>query len=275
VEDSLTSGRITIICPREALGLIDHEASAFEALYPQSSIEVRPGTSREAVAGLFAAECDLAVVTRELEPGERSAAARGGLELEGYRFARDAVVTIVHASNPVENITVEELASIYSGRLTNWSELSGPGLVVVPVAQPAGTDVTDFFIQEVMAGEPIRARVFAEDSDSGVTARVKNQRNAVGYVTLAWAERAPKILRIAPTIGLPYWKPDLEAVAKGQYPLTRFFNMYVRTSSRKLANGFITFVTSREGQKLVQEAGLVPTSVPVRFVRRSPMLGTH
>jgi phosphate transport system substrate-binding protein len=275
VEDSLTSGRISIACPAEASRLIEREVSAFEALYPQSRIEIREGTSRAAIAGLFAAECDLAVITRELEPGERDAASRGGLELEGYRFARDAVVAIVHASNPVENITVQQLATLYSGAEKDWRSLSGRPGVVEPVAQPSTSDVTDFFIQEVMAGEPIRARVFPENSDSAVAARVGSHPNAVGYVTLAWADRSPRVLRIAPTVGLPYWRPDLEAVAKGDYPLTRFFNVYVRTSGKKLANGFITFITSRDGQKLVQESGLVPTSVPVRFVRRSPMLSTH
>ena len=63
---------------------------------------MRTGTSREAVRALFAAECDLAVITRELDVEERAAAVRGRLELEGYRFARDAVVPIVHPSNPVQ-----------------------------------------------------------------------------------------------------------------------------------------------------------------------------
>jgi phosphate transport system substrate-binding protein len=275
VEDSLTSGRITIVCPREARELMEREASAFRALYPQSTIEVRGGSSREALAALFAAQADLAVITRELEPGERSAASRGRLELEGYRFARDAVVAIVNESNPVENMTVQELSSIYAGQRRNWSELTGRPAPMMPVAQPSSSDVTDFFIQEVMAGAPIGARVVAEDSDSGVVATVARLPGAIGYVTLAWADRASKVLRIASTLGLPYWKPDLEAVANGQYPLTRFFNIYVRTTGKKLANGFITFVTSRDGQKLVQESGRVPTSVPVRFVRRSPMLSTH
>jgi len=64
-------------------------------------------------------------------------------------------------------------------------------------------------------------------------------------------------------------------VHDGKYPVTRFYNLYVRTGGPALANGFITYITSLEGQRLIREAGLVPTSVPVRFVRRSPMLSTH
>jgi phosphate transport system substrate-binding protein len=104
---------------------------------------------------------------------------------------------------------------------------------------------------------------------------VLENRDAIGFVSLAWADRGAKVLRVASARGMPYWKPDLEAVYRGEYPLTRFFNFYMRTRGRRLAGGFITFVTSRDGQKIVHDSGLVPTSVPVRFVRRSPMQSSH
>jgi hypothetical protein len=75
--------------------------------------------------------------------------------------------------------------------------------------------------------------------------------------------------------GLPYWKPDLEAVYQGDYPLTRALSFYVRANGPRVAHGLITYVTSSDGQRIVHEAGLLPTSVPVRFVRRSPLKGAH
>ncbi len=275
VEDSLTSGRITLICAPEARELIVRERSTFQALYPQAHIEVRSGTSRDAIAALFAANADLAVITRELEPEERAAAVRGHLELEGYRFARDALVVVVHPDNPVENLSVTELANIYDGTLTHWSAVAGPRREIAPVAQAPATDVTAFFVQSVMGGEPIRARAYVEPNDSAVVARVRGDVRAVGYVTLAGATAGAKPVRIASATGLAYRDPDLESVYKGEYPLTRMYNFYVRASGPPLADGFITFVTSRDGQAIVKDLGLVPTSIPVRFVRRSPMLGTH
>ncbi|MBI5708986.1 MAG: substrate-binding domain-containing protein [Candidatus Eisenbacteria bacterium] len=275
MEDSQTSGRITVVSAQEAYGLIARERDAFQALYPQASITVRPGSSREAVRSLFAAECDLAVITRELTQEEREAAVRGRLALEGYRFARDALLAVVHESNPVENMSVPQLRAVYAGEAGAWPALAGGSGPIHPVLQPVASDVTEFFVEQVMGGEPIRARVYTEDSDSGVVARVKRDPAAIGYVTLAAAERGAKVLSLASLTGLPYRKPDLEAVYRGEYPMTRFFNLYERTSGPRLAAGFITFVTSRDGQELVRERGLVPTTVPVRFVRRSPMLGSH
>ena len=251
------------------------ERDAFQSLYPQAHIELREGSSREAIRALFAAECDLAVITRDLAAEERAAAMRGRLELEGYRFARDAVVAVVHPNNPVQNLTVEELRRIYSGQASRWSEFGGSDADLEPVVEPQTADVTEFFVQQVMSGQAIQARSITARNDSEVVALVRSHPRAIGYVTLAWADRGARPLRLAGLKGLAYWKPDLEAVYRGQYPLTRFFNLYVRSSSRRLANGLITFVTSFEGQRLTQESGFVPTAVPVRFVRRSPLLGTH
>lgn len=275
MEDSLTSGRISIVCAPEARDLVVRERDAFQALYPQANIEVRVGTSRDAVSALFAARCEAGVITRELNPEERAAAVRGGLELEGYRFARDALVAVVHPSNPVENISLPKLQGIYAGEVREWSQLGGTRQGIHPVVQPMESDVTAFFIEEVMKGAAIGARVLTGDSDSAVVARVAQDPQAVGYVTLAWAERGARPLRVSPLTGLAYTRPDAETVYRGKYPLSRLFNYYVRTSGSLLANGFITFITSTSGQKIVQEAGFVPTSVPVRFVRRSPMLKSH
>ena len=275
VEDSLTSGRILIVCSSDARDLIARERDAFQALYPQASVELREGTSREAVSALFAAQCDLAVLTRELLPEERAAAARGGLALEGYQIARDAVVVVVNTANPVENMTVSDLRSIYRGEITQWRDLGGDRRSVRVVIQPPDADITSFFVEAVMGGEPVTASSVYAHGDSSVVAEVSGDPGAIGYITLAGEDDRCRTLRVALLPGMRYWTPDLEAVHNGDYPLTRVVYQYVRARGPALANGFITYVTSRDGQKIVHEAGLVPTTVPVRFVRRSPMQSSH
>jgi phosphate transport system substrate-binding protein len=266
---------MVVVCAPEARDLIVRERDAFQTLYPQASIEVRTGTSREAVSALFAARCGAGVITRELSAEERAAAVRGGLELEGYRIARDALLAVVNPSNPVQNISLPRLRAVYSGEVLEWSQLAGAQQGIRPVIQPMESDVTAFFIEKVMGGEAIRARVLTEDSDSAVVAHVLRDPYALGYVSLAWADRGARPLRISPLTGLPYTRPDAETVYGGKYPVCRLFNYYVRQGGPMLANGFVTFLTSTGGQKIVHEAGFVPTSVPVRFVRRSPMLKSH
>jgi phosphate transport system substrate-binding protein len=275
VEDTLTSGRISIVCAPDLTGLIRREVAAFDSLYPQARITVREGGSSEAVRALFAAECDLAVTDRELEPVERGAAIRGGLELEGYRFARDGVALVVHPGNPVENAALDEIRGIFQGAIQEWSGLGGERRPIRRVIQPPESDVMAYFVGRVMNGAPIEAQVVYERSDSGVVADVSRHPEAIGIVTMAWAERGVKPLRLANLKGLAYRRPDAEAVHRGDYPLWREMHLYTRPGGPALANGFITYVTSRDGQALVRDAGLVPTAVPVRFVRRSPMMGSH
>jgi phosphate transport system substrate-binding protein len=275
VEDSLTSGRITIVCAPEAHRVLVRERDAFQALYPQASIEIKVGTSREAVSALFAAACDVAAITREISPEERAAATQGGLELEGFRFARDALVFIVNTANPVENVAMPQLREIYQGGIRSWSQLSGDGVPIRPVIQPVESDVTAYFGEQVMGGEAIRAPVATEGSDSAVVARVVRERGALGYVGLAWAGAGTATLGVSSLRGLPYVRPDAQTVYEGTYPASRSFSLYFRVDGAALARGFNTYVTSLDGQRIVQEAGLVPTSVPVRFVRRSPMIPSH
>jgi len=255
---------------------VTREVGAFEALYPQAGIEVRWGASREAVQDLLSGRADLAVVTRELEPEEKSVVVKGGMGLDGYRFARDAVCAIVHPSNPVVQISAEDLRGVYLGRVRTWDELGGRRLPIEPVVPPANSDLMTAFVQRVMGGAAPTAPAFlATGGDSATLRRVLERPGSIGFVSMTSVGRGAKALEVSALRGLPAHRLDPETVYKGEYPLTRFFNLYVRSSGPKLANGFITFVTSRDGQRIVHEAGLVPTSVPVRFARRSPMLGTH
>jgi len=275
VEDSLTSGRISVVCSPEVRGILERERAVFDSLYPGATIELREGRSSEGIRALFAAECDLAAISRELEPVERSAAMRGGLELEGYRFARDGVALVVHTRNVVENVELGEVRGVFGGSITGWGALGGAGERIQPVIQAPESDIMAFFTAKVMEGEPIRAPVVYETSDSGVVAYVTRHPGAMGIVSMAWCERGVRPLRLATLKGLSYWRPDAETVHRGDYPLSRDMNLYVRPTGPALANGLITFITSRDGQAIVRDAGLVPTAVPVRFVRRSPLLGTH
>jgi ABC-type phosphate transport system substrate-binding protein len=109
-----------------------------------------------------------------------------------------------------------------------------------------------------------------------VAARVAQTPGAIGVVSLALATvPGVRALGISPLEGLGYVEPDMESVHEGHYPLTLYFNLFIRTRGSRLAGGFVTFVASQPGQQLVLASGRVPTAVPLRFVHRSPMLGAH
>jgi phosphate transport system substrate-binding protein len=197
------------------------------------------------------------------------------LELEGYRFAKDAVAVVVHPDNPTQNLALEALKRIYQGEITDWAQVTGFHGRITPVVPPVESDMMDFFIEHVMDGEAIKAEVLVARSDSDVVREVAAHAGAIGFVSMSWAARGAKALSLSAVNGLPYVFPDAETVYRGEYPLSRPYLFEVRAAGPRLAHGFITYVTSQDGQRIVHEAGLVPTAVPVRFVRRSPMEGAH
>lgn len=277
VEDSETSGRISIASAPDVRALAVVEAGSFKAAYAQATIELREAeSSGQVVSALLAGRADGAFAGRELEQEERDMARRSGIELEGHRIAQDAMCIVVPAANPVQNVTLGELQRIWLGDLAEWSALGGTGGRILPVLPPLSSDLARAFAQRVMNGQPMRAPAFVEDSDSAVADRVRALPGSIGVVPLSLAS-APglKPLRVAPLEGAPYVDPDMESVHDGSYPLTRYLNFYIRTHGPRLAGGFVTYVCSQPGQQLVLDSGRVPTAVPLRFVRRSPLLSTH
>jgi len=176
----------------------------------------------------------------------------------------------------VRNLSLREVRSIWSGDTHQWSAFGGKDAPIVPVLPPLASDLARAFAQAVMDSTPMRAPSLVEETDSAVVARVREVPGAIGVVPLSLAgESGLKALRIATLDGLDYVDPDMESVHTGRYPLTQFLNLFIRTRGPRLAGGFVTFVSSEPGQKLVLDSGRVPTTVPLRFVHRSPMLGSH
>jgi phosphate transport system substrate-binding protein len=241
----------------EIFDLMEKEKAAFEALYPAAKIQIVKGSSTEAIRDLFGARGDLAAITRELEADERSAAVRGRLELEGFGFARDAIVMVVHRGNPVENMAIDGVRRVYDGRSTRWSDFGGPDQAIEPVVQKVDSDLSEAFMQTVLEGGAIQARSILAENDEQVLAEVAPPAVGDRLRLAGGGRRAPRTLRIATLEGLPYWSPDLEAVHDREYPLTRNLNLYVRTVGHPLAKGFVTFITSRDGQKIVHQSGRV------------------
>jgi phosphate transport system substrate-binding protein len=277
VEDTETSGRISIVTSTELHPLVAEEVAAFRSAYSDATLEfVEPQPSGQLVSQLLAGRADVVVLARELEQEERDMARAGGIEVEGHRIAQDALCVVVAANNPVRNVTVGEIQRIWSGEIRDWAVLGGPAQRIVPVLPPLSSDRARAFAQRVMAGAPLRAASLMEPSDSAVATRVSATPGAIGVVPLALANvEGVRPLHVAAVEGTPYVEPDMETVHEATYPLTHPVNLYLRIRRPRLAGGFVTFVTSQPGQELVLASGRVPTSVPLRFVRRSPMLGSH
>ena len=274
-EDTLTSGVLTIAAEPDVVPVLEATAKAFETTYPDASIRVLARSSRDAMADVFANRADLAVIGRETESVERQAATEARIEMTAYRWARDGVAVIVHPTNPVNQVSYDDLRAILTGGEISWSEFGGADRRVVPVIEPPSRSLTQYLAGQLVDRQDIVTAALLADDDSAVIARVAETRDAVGFVSQSSLRPGVKVLAVSRAAGMPYVTLDAETVYRRDYPLTRSYNLVTRDPGVQLGQGFVTFALSEPGQRFVRDGHRVPASVPVRFTRRLPTASSH
>lgn len=274
-EDSPTSGFLRVVAEPDVATLVRATADAFMRGYPEARIVVEARTSREAMADVFANRADLAVIGREIEAIERETATETGIDMEAYRWAHDGVAVIVHPSNPVLQLSLDDLRDAVSRESVSWSEFGGPERSVVPVLPAPDAGLAQYVARSLVGEASVPAPAITVDGDAATVRQVASQRDAIGFVSERSLAPGVRALAVSRTTGMPYVGIDAETVYRQDYPLTRSFHVVTRVPGVALGGGFITFATSDDGQRLVRDAGFVPATVPVRFTRRLPVAATH
>ena len=266
---------VTVVVEPPVASVVRATVASFNTYYPGHEIVVTTGQAREAMAALFENRAQVAVIGRELSDEERQAARGARVAIEATRWARDGVAVVVHPSNSVQRIAFDDLREIYTGKAISWTAVGGSDRRIVPVLQKTETGTTQFFADHVMAEEGFTAPALVVDDDSSAIDRVARDPGAIGFVSLPFADRGVKALAVSRVKGLPYVELDAQSVYEGRYPLTRYYNVVLRSPGNPGAEELNTFLCSIDGQKKVMDTGYVPASVPVNFTHRVPTLPSH
>lgn len=279
--DTPTKGHTTVAVCEEVLPLMREEEARFEELYPDARVDLRPQSAREAIAALFNRGTDsvaVVVSSRALNAEETAARKAANLEVTEFRIAIDALAIIVNTANDVTGLTVPQLDSIFTGRVMDWGLLGwkkSPGkiAVCVPDRNMASYEV---FSARVLGGREFVSPAAVAAKSPDMIAAVARDPAAIGIVGLNWMKSPPAGVRIidlsdpaAPeSLGIAgkYFSPHQAYVYKGFYPLVRNVYIYITPDSYGVSSGFTSFITSAAGQKIVQNQGLVPATMPVRLV---------
>lgn len=281
-EETQTQGRIVVKGSDSVLKLMRRESQAFMQLYPKSEIVVDGGGSKSGIAALNDGRARIAVMTRELTAQEDSIIRANGGRPKGYRVALDGMAVIVHRSNRVERLDIDQLAGIFGGKTNDWSRVGGRPGKIVPVYPGPNTGGYEFFRDRVLKGGDFAAKSYPCSTTAQAVELVREHPSAVGLVTMSalyqswdvWPpvrETGIKALGIGFGRERGYFPPNQKTVNDGEYPLTRPVYLYVNETVENtfgqgmssLAHGFISYVSSAEGQKLAARQGLVPATMPV------------
>ncbi len=228
---------------------------------------VDSSNSNEAFATLLDRTALIGMSSRRIEPGEaRAIAADGGGNMisieQEHVVAVDSLVVIVNQANPLSQITVAQLDGIYSGSITNWSQLGGRDEPIVAYTHKPGSGNRNVFEAGVFAISGNRASpdLVVANSNEELASIVNSDPNAIGFVGFAYV-RGAKELNLVGNCGLVS-HPDAFSAKSEEYPLQRRLYLYNRADTvSNEADAFLDYTISEAADRLVAKAGFVDLGV--------------
>ncbi len=239
-------------------------AEAYQKVNPDVRISVSGGGSGTGLAALVNGTTDIANASRKIKPEEVADAQKNGIEPHEIEIARDAIGVIVHPDNPVQQLTLQQISDIYSGKITNWKGVGGEDRPIVLLSRETNSGTHVFFLEQVVRlGDGKSKTLFSPDtlllpSSEGIMAEVRQNPNAIGYDGLGYITPDVKTLAIAPKDGAEYVKPSIETVNNGKYPIARPLFMYTPGEPQGDVKTYLDWILGPEGQKIVGQLGFVP-----------------
>lgn len=240
-------------------------AEAYHQKVSTVSIAVTGGGSGTGIAALINGTLDIANASRAMKESEIEEAKANGIEPVEYVVAIDALAIIVHPDNPVSRLTIDQLADIFTGRITNWQEVGGNDAPIVLVSRETNSGTHVYFLEQVVRkGSKDIKDIFAPQtllmpSSVGITSEVRRNINAIGYDGLGYVDPVhEKLIAVARDANSPYVAPSVESGASGEYPIARNLYMYTAGQPQGAIADYVQWIQSPEGQKVVVDLGFVP-----------------
>ena len=216
------------------------------------------------MAALINGTVDIANASRRIKPEERSAAEANGISPVEFVVARDAIAVIVHPDNPVDRLTIDQIAAVYTGAIDNWAELGGQDRPIVRLSRETNSGTHVYFLEQVLRkGDPQSEALFSADtlllpSSEGITAEVRDNPNAIGYDGLGYVTPDVKVLAVALDPALGYAYPTIQTVNSLEYPIARDLYMYTAGEPQAEVLEYLTWILGDQAQAIVSQLGFVP-----------------
>lgn len=250
------------------VGLAQAWAEAYATNHPEISSQVRGGGSGVGIAGLINGRVDIAPASRVMTEHEiELAKEKTGKDPVQFVVGRDALAIYVHKNNPIDTISIEELAEVYGegGKITGWKQLGVDNVKcssdeIVRIARQNSSGTYVYFRDAVLGPErQYKQGTTGQSGSRDVVALVSQTPCAIGYSGMGYYEPgAVKMLKIAKNKGEPGVAPSVETALDNTYPISRPLYIYTLGEPTGVVQEFVEWVLGPEGQKLVADVGYVP-----------------
>lgn len=211
-------------------------------------VTYNPTGSGSGIQAVQEGRCDIGLSSRDLKEEEQE-------DLEGTVVAIDGIAIIVNPENAVEDLTIEQIAALYKGEITNWSEVGGADAPVVLIGREAASGTRDGF--ESITGTEDACQYAQELTSTGdVVQTVASNPNAIGYASVASVKDTVKMVSVEGVT------PTTETIQDGTYKIQRNFVFVTKKGAElsETAKAFFEFATSPAADTLIEQAGAVPVA---------------
>lgn len=225
---------------------------AYMKAHPGVNISLSGGGSGEGIKGLIDRIADIATSSREIKAKEVEFAKKKSVDPIAHTVAIDALIPIVHPRNKVDGLTIDQLSQIYQGKIRNWKEVGGDDLQIVVVSRDSSSGTFETWGHLVLNNAKVSPRAQLQASNGAIVQVISKNRYAIGYIGMGYLNKSVKALTVNGV------QASAKTALAKEYPIARPLYMYTDGQPAGVVAGFINFVLSPAGQKLVAREGFVP-----------------
>lgn len=243
-------GKVILTGSSTVAPLASELGKRFEQEHPQVRIDVQTGGSSRGLADARSGQADIGMMSRDLAPDET--------DVTAHAVARDGVAMIIHADNPVTELSPKQIVDIYRGQLSLWSEAGGDDAPISVVNKAEGRSTLEIFLKHfALKNSDIKAQVIIGDNEQGIKT-VTGNPNAIGYVSIGAAENSiarGEPLKLLPLDGIA---PSTATVKGGEFPLARTLIFVTQGEPETVTKAFVDFAQSPQVHDIVEQQNFVP-----------------
>ena len=246
-ENESLSGTVNTNGSTSMESVMGYLIEAYKEVQPGITVNYTGSGSGAGITGAQDGTCDIGLASRDLKDTETG--------VKQITVAKDGIAIVVNPENPVADLTLEQIAQLATGEISNWSEVGGNDAQVVFIGREAGSGTRDGF--ESITDTEDACKYQNELTSTGeVIANVASNPNAIGYVSLSAVDDTVKAITVGGVAATE------ETVLDGTYSIQRNFNFIVSDSAAlsDAAQAFVDWATSSEAANLIADAGAVPVA---------------
>jgi phosphate transport system substrate-binding protein len=249
------------------VNLAEMWADAYNKINPNVKVQVAGGGSGVGIRDLIQGVVIVADASREMEDAEKTQAKQktGKTPVE-WIVAYDALAVYANRQNPVDTLSLEQLAGIYGedGKINNWSQLGidvkalGANDEIVRVSRQNSSGTYAYFREKVLNKKDYKMGSKDMSGSKDVVALVGSTFGAIGYSGMGYITKDVKFVKVAAKTGETGYEATLENVLNGKYPLARSLMMYTLGQPDANVRAYIDWILSPAGQEILKSEGYIP-----------------